>query len=436
MSSDNSKEKAWVVAVNMGYGHLRAAYPLKSIAVNQEIINANDYVGIPRRDRFIWEFTRRIYEFVSRHTERIFFGYSLFSLYNKFLKIPDFYNGTDKTHSNISLGRINSLISRGWGKDLVSRISEKSLPLITTLFGPAFMAEIHKYKFPIYCVITDTDITRAWASPDASKSNVKYFVPTNQAGLRLASYGVRKENIIYTGFPLPKENIGSTEMEILKLDLANRLVNLDPTGTYLNKYSFLVEKHLGALPTKSSHILTILFAVGGAGAQMDIALDAIKSLASKIESDDLKFIASLGIRESTKNIFQDKLKKNGVSKKVISSVEIIYSKDVFDYFAKFNLALRLTDILWTKPSELSFYSGLGLPILIAPPVGSQEDFNKEWLVGVGSGIPQKDPKYCLEWLYDDLYAGHFADAAMQGFIEVEKLGTYRIEEEIDRVSKE
>jgi len=40
-------EKAWVVAVNMGYGHQRAAYPLKSLAYKGKIICANDYEGIP-----------------------------------------------------------------------------------------------------------------------------------------------------------------------------------------------------------------------------------------------------------------------------------------------------------------------------------------------------------------------------------------------------
>ena len=48
-----------------------------------------------------------------------------------------------------------------------------------------------------------------------------------------------------------------------------------------------------------------------------------------------------------------------------------------EYFNTFNETLRETDILWTKPSELSFYAGLGIPIIIAPTIGSLEDFNKK-----------------------------------------------------------
>ena len=46
--------KAWVVTVDMGYGHQRAAYPLHSIAYGK-IITANNYPGIPDKDKFIWE---------------------------------------------------------------------------------------------------------------------------------------------------------------------------------------------------------------------------------------------------------------------------------------------------------------------------------------------------------------------------------------------
>jgi len=97
------------------------------------------------------------------------------------------------------------------------------------------------------------------------------------------------------------------------------------------------------------------------------------------------------------------------------------------YFKRFNEKLKKTDILWTKPSELSFYSALGLPIIIAPAVGSQEDFNKRWLEKSGFGISQGDPDYVDEWLFDWLDQGYLAEAAFEGFVEGERLGTYNIE---------
>jgi len=41
-------QKVWVISVSMGYGHQRTAYPLKDLAPEGEVINANAYQGIPQ----------------------------------------------------------------------------------------------------------------------------------------------------------------------------------------------------------------------------------------------------------------------------------------------------------------------------------------------------------------------------------------------------
>ena len=46
---------------------------------------------------------------------------------------------------------------------------------------------------------------------------------------------------------------------------------------------------------------------------------------------------------------------------------------------------------------------------------------------MGAGIPQENPRYTEQWFYDSLNAGDFAEAAMQGFMEIETMGTYNIE---------
>jgi hypothetical protein len=43
----SSEKKAWVVAVDMGYGHQRAAYPLRHLSPTGKVILANNYAGIP-----------------------------------------------------------------------------------------------------------------------------------------------------------------------------------------------------------------------------------------------------------------------------------------------------------------------------------------------------------------------------------------------------
>src|SRR3989344_1885184 len=101
-------DKAWVISVNMGYGHQRTAFPLKNLAVNNKIINANDYPGIPGRDRRIWEASRRFYEFISRLQNIPLVGNFFFSLYDRFKKIFSFYPKRDLTRASSGLKQIYS----------------------------------------------------------------------------------------------------------------------------------------------------------------------------------------------------------------------------------------------------------------------------------------------------------------------------------------
>jgi len=78
--------------------------------------------------------------------------------------------------------------------------------------------------------------------------------------------------------------------------------------------------------------------------------------------------------------------------------------------------LRDVDIIWTKPSEMSFYTALGLPIIIAPPVGAHEFFNQRWLTHIGSGFAQDEPEYVNDWLFYVLDSGRYAEAAWDGYM--------------------
>ena len=196
--------------------------------------------------------------------------------------------------------------------------------------------------------------------------------------------------------------------------------NLDPKKRYSKNYCDLINLKLGRLPRKSNHPLTLMFAVGGAGAQKEIGVKIVRSLAPEIKTGRIKIILAAGIRTQIKDYFWGKTKGFG------RGVEIIFDDTMDGYFRKFNQTLRQTDILWTKPSELSFYAALGLPIIVAPPIGAQEDFNQRWLLNSGFGFLQKNINYISEWLFDWLDDGHLAEAAMEGFIEGEKMGTYNI----------
>ena len=153
-------------------------------------------------------------------------------------------------------------------------------------------------------------------------------------------------------------------------------------------------------------------------------------MAERIKKGEVKVILSAGIREKVRDYFWQEIENLGLKPVLDKNIEILYDKDIQKYFAKFNKKLHKTDILWTKPSELSFYSGLGVPIIIAPPIGSQEDFNKYWLVVIGAGIPQENPKHTHEWIIDYLNNGWLAEAALQGYLEAPRNGVENIKKAV------
>lgn len=422
-----AKNAAWIVAVSMGYGHQRTAYSLRGLSPDGKVLNANDYEGIPIKDEELWSRVASFYEFISRFKRVPLIGTAVFSLYDRLQKILSFYPKRDLSRPTVSLRQIFRLIARGWGKDLAHRLGDKQLPLVTTFFMTAFMTEEFDYPGKIFCVTADADVARDWAPLDPKKTRIHYCASTSRVFERLKLYGVKEKNIHLTGYPLPKENIGGASMKILKDDMRLRLVNLDLAGKYINEYHPVIKENFGRLPKSSGRPLTILFSVGGAGAQKEIGIDMVKSLKDDIKNKRVKVILSAGTRRETVDYFMSELKQLGFKDFLNGGVEILCAIGLSDYFAKFNEALRTTDILWTKPSELSFYCALGIPIIMAPPIGSQEDFNKEWLLGVGAAMDQYDPRYTHEWLFDYLKDGWFAEAAMHGFLDAEKMGTYNIE---------
>ncbi len=420
---NSNKPKAWIIAADMGYGHQRTAFPLKDLAPEQKIVNANHYAGIPKKDRNIWKSTRSIYEFISKFKKIPLLGNFVFDVLDRFQKIMNYYPKRDLSSPNLGVKSNYHFIQKGWGKDLINRLEENHLPIITTFFTPAFMAEYFNYNNEIYCVVCDADINRAWVPLNPKSSKIKYLAPCTWARDRLKLYGVKSENIFLTGYPLPKENLGTEKLEIVKEDMSYRILNLDPQKRYQDLYKPLIKNYLGNLPEKSDHPLTILFSIGGAGAQKEIALDIINSLKEKIKLKEIKVIISVGVRDEMRKYYEDRIS----DLKLDGGVYILSGITIDEYFDKFNKALRKTDILWTKPSELSFYAGLGIPVIVAPTIGSQEDFNKRWLLHVGVGVSQEDPKYTAEWFYDMLNSGNFAEMAMQGFLEIEKKGVFNIE---------
>ena len=430
-----STATAHIISVDMGYGHQRAAYPLKDL-VPDRIITANNDPIIPESDTLLWERARIFYEIVSRLKEVPIVGRLTFDLYDKLQHISPFFPFRDLSQPTYSVRRLWKLIKKkGFGQSLVEYVGNSPLPVITTHFIPALVFHYHGRE--VYCIVTDTDINRVWAPRYPQQSHITYFSPCRHASLRLREYGVPQHRIIETGFPLPKENIGE-HREILHSDLVARLVNLDPNGIFFKNYRGVIREKFfpddPAPPSKfidlkphATHPLTLTFAIGGAGAQTDIALHMIKAFERRMREDRIKINISVGTNADVKELLEREAERIGLGNQVGRNIAILYQETFNEYFAALNRALRTTDILWSKPSELSFYSGLGLPIVMAPYIGAHEKYNRNWLSHLGAGYSQEDPDHADEWLTYWLEDGRLARAALQGYLYAPCMGTYNIE---------
>jgi len=175
-----------------------------------------------------------------------------------------------------------------------------------------------------------------------------------------------------TGFPLPKENIGGLDSVVSCKALSRRLINLDPKRVFINQYNMLIGKVLGSSFDISSKPLpvTITFMIGGAGANKDVAIALLSSLKEKLLHDQINLCLSAGTHLDIRNVFEEEIMRLGLTSAMGKSLSILCKLTKKEYFESLNTQLNVTDILWTKPSELSFYTALGLPIIISAPLGA------------------------------------------------------------------
>lgn len=424
------KIKANIVAVNMGYGHQRAAYPLKDLS-GGKVINANDYQGISSRERASWQTQTGLYENISVLKKVPLLGPAVFGAMDRLQDIAPFYPKRPLPRRTTQQLFFHNKVRQGLGKKLISELNRTGAPLIATFPVPVYFAEYWGFKNQIYCVVCDADISRFWAPFSPDKSRAIYLAPTARVAKRLAMYGVNPKQIILTGFPLPKDNIGGQNKPILKADLGNRLKRLTG-GDFEKLWGDETRHELGVdFKTKKSAPVNLMFAVGGAGAQTELAIKLLNQLTDSIRLKRCRLTLVAGVREDARQTFDKAIKATGLK----TGVSVIFAPDKDSYFEEFNAALRTTDVLITKPSELSFYAALGLPIIMTEPVGAQELANRDWLLNIGAGIDALDWNYCGDWLFDWLESGRLARAAWLGYKQAEAMGTYNIEKIIKTAQK-
>jgi hypothetical protein len=188
----------------------------------------------------------------------------------------------------------------------------------------------------------------------------------------------------------------------------------------------MIDAELGPSTAAAAKPISITFAVGGAGAQAELARDILKSLSSALREGRMRLNLVAGVRAEVERYFRRVIGELGLEVEIGQSIHLLLAPTKDEYFARFNQLLHETDVLWTKPSELCFYPALGLPLIMSDPLGAHEERNMEVVLRVGAGQRQQDPGAALEWLTDWTNNGLLALNAFNGYFHMPRLGTENI----------
>ncbi len=420
-----------VVAVDMGYGHLRAATPIAE-ALGTVVLQVDRAPVVRPEEERLWARVRKGYELVSRLSQLPAIGRPLGRVLDAITDIPRLHPYRDLSAPTRGVHALERLVRRNLGEGLIARLRETGAPLLTTFYSPAIAADRAGIE-RVYCVATDSDLNRIWAPLEPARTRIRYLVPTRRAARRLVAYGVPEERITFTGFPLPDALVGGPTLPVLRRNLAARLVRLDPSGEFRRSMPEELAAFLGALPREEEgQPAQLTFAVGGAGAQAGMAEAFLPGLRRALETGALRLALVAGVRPEVEARFREAVRRAGVEPLLGGAVEILSAGSFPEYYARFNALLARTDVLWTKPSELTFYGALGLPLVLAPPVGVHERYNLRWAREGGAGLKQRDARFAAEWLSDWLADGLLAAAAWAGYMRLPKFGLQRILEVVSR----
>ena len=392
---------AIVAAIDMGYGHLRPAAALADHLGTQVLQMDRPPLGNGRDFEF-WERTRKLYEPLTRFSQLPGLGPWMRAVLNTITAIPSPWPARDLSGPTQGTRWMERAARDGVGEVLAQHLRKNGAPLLTTFYAAAILAELHGAS-RLHCLVTDSDVNRVWVPPDPRRSGIRYFVPSDRTRRRLLSYGVPRERIRVTGYPLPGELVGK-DRAALERNFKARMERLSGRG----------EPPL------------IVFLVGGAGAQVPLAKKLIAGMAKQLREGSLRLSLVAGCRPEVAKALRDAVYAANVE------AEVVDDPDVFGYIKKLNDLLARADALWSKPSEMTFFAALGLPFISAPPVGVHERWNLRWGTDRGAALPQHDPAAAGEWLLEWLEDGVLVSAAQAGYSRLPSGGLYEIAEELEK----
>ncbi|HEX6837276.1 MAG TPA: hypothetical protein VF334_11920, partial [Polyangia bacterium] len=313
-----------IVAVEMGYGHLRPAHALGDL-LGGPVLEADRPPLADADEQRTWSRTRSWYESLTRLSQLPVVGRPLSPLLGVLTSIPPLYPARDLSNPTWPVHLVERMAARGLGRGLVDYLRATGTPLLTTFFVPALIAD-RAGDLDVRCVVTDSDINRVWAPMHPRTTRIRYFAPSTRVVRRLIAYGVPKERITLTGFPLPHELLGGPSLPVAKANLLRRLARLDGDGIFRAKFGDEVERTIGPLPAADGPP-RVAFAVGGAGAQAELADRFLGSLAPVLRAGRLQLLLIAGVRREVADRFRRAIDHAGLGALVGNGVDILHAPD-------------------------------------------------------------------------------------------------------------
>ncbi len=398
MSEKNETSRYIVTTALMGFGHLRAAHNIASFGhATVARVDREPYVGLV--DRIVWDGAQNTHTHASREVDGK--NKLLYNWFEGIMKIPEGDSPPSMTASRF----VRTLGKLGVGRKFFNSLDRRSPTLVHTFYLPAMLSFYRKYPGRNFLLLCDTDFHRVWVPVDPKAGNLNYMVPVSKSADRLISYGVQPDKIHITGFPLPAAYTGEKDKSAL-------VTAFDARRSRLRR--------------DSNVPLTLMFPFSGAGAYFNLLAELVTSIAGSIKEGSLRLIVFCGDNErafaGAKDLF------NSYNIEDSEYTEIIFGKDIFSSFDRFNEALKSTDLIITKPSELVFYAALGMPMIFLPPIGSHEARNREYLIENGCAVDLPDVSQFPGWLGENRKNEKLLNLAEEGYRSLPRKGVSEIHE--------
>jgi hypothetical protein len=412
-----SLSQAWVVSAPLGQGIDLIAESCRDLAPNKTIVRADNYQGMPRRDRALWAHLQEAPSFLASLGSIPLIGSSLQRLTQRFVhKLPARYPQREQSHWNRRLVEFYYYLQhQGLGRDLIEQLSRQALPLITSSPVVAFSAEVHAYPGPIYLVCHAADPARVWAPLEPTHTRIQWIVPTHMAEERLQAYGVPSTKIHHFGLPLSHLSVSKKG---LASDVEARIQRLDP------EHIFRAHK---SRKTVSSRPLALGIVADQGWRTHDLA-KLLEGCGKALRNGTLSLHVFVGNDTRRGQSIEAVARNQLVHRHLGSSLVIHVHNEASLAFQSFTKALPDLDVLWSSASPWVFYSSLGLPVIVQSPIGGQEEARHAWLRGVQAGLPPLEPETASEWLMDWKQSGGLARLAWNGYGAAPSIGLERLKD--------